>query len=311
MINGSFIKCGILAGCMIISGCNSTSSDETGDSVANTTPSNESSSSSNDSDNSDSNSSNRLVISARHPSENATRIASTTTLTLEFNKAILAESFNDQFITLSYGNKQVAGTLAHNVNRLTFTPSAPLPLNTQFTVNIDGNIMSQDGLSGSPLSWQFTTAGDMGTTPQTATACMDDRDIRMLESVNKARSQSRTCGGDMMPATTPLRWNCLVEEAAQIHSDDMANNNFFEHSGSDGSNTGDRLDRVGYNYRGWGENIAAGQRDVATVMQGWLDSPGHCRNLMSARHQEFGLGYALNNNADYTHYWTQKFASPQ
>ncbi|WP_082353803.1 CAP domain-containing protein [Marinagarivorans algicola] len=320
-MNYCLMKWGILTSCIALAGCNSESSQEEPSRDANvnsniSTSSAQTSSQSNSSlsenAGNEATNSHQLVINAHHPSAGAINMALVSTITVAFNKEIMAQSFNDELITLSSTQGTVSGTLEHDGKRFTFTPSTPLSPNTQFTVRVDQEVMSQDGLTGSELSWQFTTTANVGATPQAVIdTCMDERDIAMLDSVNNARSQSRVCGNDAKPATTPLRWNCLVEQAAQIHSDDMANNNFFDHSGSDGSDTGDRLTRVGYNYRGWGENIAAGQRNVTSVMQGWLDSPGHCRNLMSASHQEFGLGYTLNNNTTYNHYWTQKFASPQ
>ncbi|WP_370301508.1 CAP domain-containing protein [Alkalimarinus coralli] len=60
-----------------------------------------------------------------------------------------------------------------------------------------------------------------------------------------------------------------------------------------------------------GENIAAGQSSVTQVMEGWLNSPGHCRNIMSSRYQEVGTSKVDSTTADYPTYWTQVFASPR
>jgi uncharacterized protein YkwD len=56
----------------------------------------------------------------------------------------------------------------------------------------------------------------------------------------------------------PLTANSALTSAAAVHSNDMADNNFFSHTGSDGSNPGQRISRAGYSYYTYGENIAAG-----------------------------------------------------
>lgn len=141
--------------------------------------------------------------------------------------------------------------------------------------------------------------------------CMDDRDIAMLDAVNKARSKARSCGSaGMMQAVSPLQWDCTVEKAAQIHNDDMAANRFLNHTGSDGSSPGGRLARVNYDNWGWAENIAQGQANVAEVMDGWLKSDGHCANIMSPTQKVFGSAYNANPGSRFQTYWTQLFAIP-
>lgn len=133
----------------------------------------------------------------------------------------------------------------------------------------------------------------------------------MLDQVNLARSINRVCGDDNMPAVAALSWNCLLQNAAQRHSEDMEKNNFFSHSGSDGLSVSDRVTASGYTWRSVGENIAAGQTSITQVMTGWLASPGHCRNIMAAGSTEFGSAVVVSSSADYSHYWTQVFASPR
>lgn len=139
-------------------------------------------------------------------------------------------------------------------------------------------------------------------------SCMDERDIAMLDAVNKARRQSRNCGGQFKAAVSPLEWDCTVEKSAQIHTEDMARIGFLDHTGSDGSSTGDRLTRVNYDFWGWAENIAYGQSSVDEVMDAWIKSPGHCSNIMSPNQTVFGLGYAQSSRG--VKYWTQVFAVP-
>jgi hypothetical protein len=113
----------------------------------------------------------------------------------------------------------------------------------------------------------------------------------------------------------PLALNNRLSLAAQGHSDSMAADDFFSHTGADGSNVGDRVQDTGYQYSYTGENIAAGQKTAAEVVQGWMDSPGHRANILNADYTEIGIGYELLENdpgsVNYHHYWTQVFGTPQ
>ena len=133
----------------------------------------------------------------------------------------------------------------------------------------------------------------------------------ILELVNQARSEARYCGEDYYPAVSAVTWNCKLEDAAQLHTDDMIENNFFSHTGSDGLSVANRVINQGYYYYYVGENIAAGQMTVESVMEAWLNSPGHCANIMRSNYTEVAVVYETSSQTDYYIYWTQVFASPQ
>ncbi len=113
-----------------------------------------------------------------------------------------------------------------------------------------------------------------------------------------------------MPPVTALRWSAALTDAARRHSQDMVDHNFFDHTGSDGSNAGQRISEAGYRWTSWGENIAAGQPTVESVVQAWMGSEGHCRNLMNARFKDMGLACLRANGGTGRLTWTQDFASP-
>lgn len=135
--------------------------------------------------------------------------------------------------------------------------------------------------------------------------------LDILEQVNQARSEARYCGEDYYPAVSAVTWNCKLEDAAQLHTDDMIENNFFSHTGSDGLTVANRVINQGYYYYYVGENIAAGQMTVESVMEAWLNSPGHCANIMRSNYTEVAVVYETSSQTDYYIYWTQVFASPQ
>jgi uncharacterized protein YkwD len=124
----------------------------------------------------------------------------------------------------------------------------------------------------------------------------------LLQLVNETRSKGCKCGNTYYPAAPALTWNAQLEAAANKHSTDMFKRNYFSHIGSDGTNGGMRIERAGYKWAAYGENIAAGYDSEQAVVEGWIQSPGHCKNLMDKAYKEMGVGRAGN-------YWTQDFAS--
>jgi len=126
-----------------------------------------------------------------------------------------------------------------------------------------------------------------------------------LKQINHVRETGCTCGTTPMPPAPPLVWNDDLEKAAQGHAWDMSNNNYFSHTSKDGRSMEDRIVFAGYIFKGFksfaiGENIAFGQNNITEVMDGWLKSPGHCKNLLNPQFKEIGV--AENHN-----YWVQDF----
>ncbi|WP_298714200.1 CAP domain-containing protein [Chitinophaga sp.] len=124
-----------------------------------------------------------------------------------------------------------------------------------------------------------------------------------LQLVNNARAKGCQCGDTWMPPVSPVTWNVLLELAAVKHSKDMLDRKYFSHNSPGGATPSQRITAEGYNYNWWGENIATGPQSEADVVNGWLNSPGHCKNLMSANFREMGVGRTGN-------LWTQVFAAP-
>jgi len=127
--------------------------------------------------------------------------------------------------------------------------------------------------------------------------------------INEARATSRYCGNENFQEANPVLWNEQLYQAAYSHSQDMSSGNFFSHTGSDGSDTGKRIEITGYIERTYGENIAAGFTNSKNVVDGWLDSPEHCTVVMHPSFAEIGAACAENESADYGTYWTLVLAS--
>ena len=130
----------------------------------------------------------------------------------------------------------------------------------------------------------------------------------ILAAVNAARAVPRTCGERAFGAAPPVAWDDALGAAALAHSRDMAARRHMAHQGSDGSEVATRAMRAGYAWRLIGENIAAGQPTAREAVDGWIESPGHCANLMNPRFTEMGAGYAISRaRMPGFVYWTQVF----
>ena len=144
------------------------------------------------------------------------------------------------------------------------------------------------------------------------TSChLPDFRATLLQQINAARAEARTCGTQPMPAVGPLAWEDRLFSAAARHSDDMARHRYFSHTGRDGRTPGQRVSAEGYRWWFVGENIAAGQTSASSVMAAWLASPGHCENLMRPQYTEVGVACVLApSGSPYGRYWTMKLARP-
>jgi uncharacterized protein YkwD len=105
-----------------------------------------------------------------------------------------------------------------------------------------------------------------------------------------------------------LKSNSLLKSAAQKHSADMAKKDYFSHTGKDGRSPFDRMTDAGYAFSAAAENIAAGQRTPGDVVEGWMNSEGHKKNILNCTYTEIGVGYAKGGS--YGTYWTQNFGKP-
>lgn len=127
-------------------------------------------------------------------------------------------------------------------------------------------------------------------------------DTDLLALTNNERAQA---------GLPPLRYSPALGQAAQLHAEDMVDNNFFSHTGSDGSSVGSRARANGYAYSYVGENIAAGSPNPAGALEQWMNSPGHRGNILKPEYTEIGFGYVSDPSSPYGHYWVQVFGNAQ
>lgn len=142
---------------------------------------------------------------------------------------------------------------------------------------------------------------DFGETASTSSSFED----RIVQLVNETRSQN---------GLAPVTVNLQLMTAAETHSQNMATQDFFSHTGLDGSQVSDRSQAAGYRSTFVGENIGAGYASPEAAFEGWINSSGHRENILNPNYTEIGVGYVLLENdtgsVNYNHYWTQVFGSP-
>jgi len=145
-----------------------------------------------------------------------------------------------------------------------------------------------------------------GTAPTTAAAkpppppAFPGPEGAVLTLVNQERAKVNNC--------KPLTMDSRLTAAARGHSADMAAKNYFDHTSKDGTPFATRIKNAGYQWSTAGENIAKGQKDAASVMTSWMNSPGHRANILNCAYKNIGIGLAYD--ARHTPYWTQDFAAP-
>ncbi len=99
----------------------------------------------------------------------------------------------------------------------------------------------------------------------------------------------------------PLKIDLKVSEVARLKSSDMKNNGYFSHTSPTYGSPFDMMKQFGVQYRAAGENIAKGQRSPQEVVNAWMNSEGHRKNILSSNFTHIGVGHVEGN------YWTQMF----
>lgn len=126
----------------------------------------------------------------------------------------------------------------------------------------------------------------------------------VLALVNEHRAAGASCGGQGDFASThALEVDGALRCAARVHSKAMVEQGFFAHDSPSGETTFDRIEKAGYDYQAAGENIAQGYATSAEAVAGWMDSDGHCANIMSPTFEHTGIGVFEPAT------WTQTFGA--
>ena len=115
---------------------------------------------------------------------------------------------------------------------------------------------------------------------------------QVLEIVNVERAKHHL---------RPLRLADDLNRYADIRAKEIVR--LFSHTRPNGESALNIIPRCRYK----GENIAAGTPSPQSVMEQWMNSPGHRANILSADFEELGVGYCFDDDGQYRHYWVQLF----
>ncbi|WP_036072185.1 CAP domain-containing protein [Listeria aquatica] len=118
-------------------------------------------------------------------------------------------------------------------------------------------------------------------------------DLEVLEITNVLRERYKA---------EPVADEQDVAKVAYGHSVDMAENKYFSHDSPTYGSLGDRLKEGNVVYTKAGENIAYNYIDAAAAVEGWLNSPGHRKNLLEKTYTYMGSG-------TFRKYYTQNFVT--
>ena len=181
------------------------------------------------------------------------------------------------------------------------------------TYNIDGytyfKLRDLGNLLGFVVGWDTATSSISITTPWAGDTVQKpavpvekeeqeteaEKTERFIAEVIRLTNAERKKEG--LPALDTMT---KLDKAAKIRADELKEK--YSHDRPDGSRCFTVLDDVNINgYSAVGENIALGQRSPEQVVQAWMNSEGHRRNIMNVQFEKIGVGYADNNG------WVQLF----
>jgi len=188
---------------------------------------------------------------------------------------------------------------------------------------------SISNIANSNNSNSSSSSSSTTTTAYTIPKISEATKREYLRVINEARAKRQDCGyKGVKGPVPPLKWNDKLYRASYEHTYDMAmsNMNPLSHNGSGTvyditarqkglsySTMTDRIKNNGYNYSYAGENIASGTgtNTPKEAIAQWLNSPGHCANIMNPNFTEVGMAHIKRSQAHYVNYWTQVFGSPK
>ncbi|MBY6035741.1 LysM peptidoglycan-binding domain-containing protein [Fictibacillus nanhaiensis] len=134
------------------------------------------------------------------------------------------------------------------------------------------------------------------STPQTTAPAAAKPSIgayasQVSELVNEERQQA---------GLAPLTLDAELSHVAMAKAKDMIENNYFDHNSPTYGSPFDMMRSFGIDYTAAGENIAKGQTSPQSVMNDWMNSPGHRQNILSTSYDSIGVAY-------YQGAWVQLF----
>lgn len=124
----------------------------------------------------------------------------------------------------------------------------------------------------------------------------DNKQSEPIDNINRAELLLIHNKERAINSIPQLEYSSILEQHAQKWAESMALRNGLIHS---------HLSIAGTDFMIIGENIAMGYPEIDSVMKGWMDSPGHRRNILNCKFTHAGFGYA--KTSDDSPYWCAQF----
>ncbi|WP_181347522.1 CAP domain-containing protein [Thalassobacillus sp. CUG 92003] len=163
--------------------------------------------------------------------------------------------------------------------------------NNGFIPDAGQNNTKQEAQNQTPT--ESNSEGPVGNDKESNDQSLSNLQTQVIELTNAEREKQ---------GLDPLKASKEVSKVAQAKSKDMAKNDYFSHTSPTYGSPFDMLKDFGVDYTVAAENIAAGQQTPEEVVKGWMNSPGHRKNIMNRSVTHIGVGYAKEGN-----HWTQMF----
>ena len=120
-----------------------------------------------------------------------------------------------------------------------------------------------------------------------------DKEKEVARLVNEIRAKNNL---------DPLTFDWQIARVARYKSQDMSDNGYFSHTSPTYGSPFNMMKNFGISYRTAGENIAKGYLSAASVVDAWMNSPGHRDNILNPSFTHIGVGFVESGG-----YWTQMF----
>ena len=119
----------------------------------------------------------------------------------------------------------------------------------------------------------------------------------VIRLVNKEREKA---------GLSSLEANKELTSAAEVRAKEISK--VFGHTRPDGNSFNTAAKEAGFDGDYIGENIAGGRMTPADVVEGWMNSEGHRKNILRPEYNYIGVAYLHKSNSEYGRYWVQIFA---
>ncbi|MGM7680697.1 CAP domain-containing protein [Cytobacillus sp. Hm23] len=129
--------------------------------------------------------------------------------------------------------------------------------------------------------------------PQEESSALSKFELQVVELTNVERAKS---------GLSALKIDESLSKVARTKSADMQSNKYFDHNSPTYGSPFDMMKKFGITYKSAGENIAYGQKTPQDVVNAWMNSEGHRKNILNSSFTHIGVGYVEQGN-----YWTQMF----